>query len=375
MQRFLPPLVHSTTILVFSTTRITAMAVALWNKNFVWKVWNLWKPRSGLTSLAKSNPYPRLLNMATPANSGAPVRVVDGSTGSQLSDRGLILPKDPLWSARVLVTDLPAIVDVHKSYIKCGADVVTTCSYQANVDNLQSHLGVGASEAEALIARSCTAAVAAREQCGRPGVIVAGSVGPYGAAQADLSEYTGAYAEVKSVEELVEWHRPRVRCLVAAGCDVLAFETIPAAREAVALVQLLRQFPGTQAWLSFSTSRDAPHCTAKGEPLAEAMNECLLADACGQIIAVGVNCCPPESVAAAFRSVGTLRVPFIAYPNSGEMYSSSGWLPDDRATRKPLSAYVPEWIDLNARWIGGCCRTGPDDISGVARVVNSLASA
>ncbi|XP_037558462.2 homocysteine S-methyltransferase YbgG [Dermacentor silvarum] len=242
MQQFLPQLVHSTTILVFSTTRISAMAVALWNKNFVWKVRNLWKPRS-LTSLAKSNPYPRLLNMAAPANSGGPVRVLDGSTGSQLSDRGLILPKDPLWSARVLVTDLPAIVDVHKSYIKCGADVVTTCSYQANVDNLQSHLGVGASEAEALIARSCTAAVAAREQCGRPGVIVAGSVGPYGAAQADLSEYTGAYAEVKSVEELVEWHRPRVRCLVAAGCDVLAFETIPAAREAVALVQLLASSP------------------------------------------------------------------------------------------------------------------------------------
>ncbi|XP_075538749.1 homocysteine S-methyltransferase YbgG-like [Dermacentor variabilis] len=352
------------------------MAAAFRNKNStVWKVWNLWKPRSGLATVAKSNPYPRLLNMAAPAGSGGPVRVVDGSMGSQLSDRGLIPPTDALWSARVLVSDLPAIVDVHKSYIRSGADVVTTCSYQANVDNLQFHLGIGASEAEALIARSCMAAVAAREQCGRPGVIVAGSVGPYGAAQADLSEYTGGYADVKSVEELVEWHRPRVRCLVAAGCDVLAFETIPAAREAVALVQLLRQFPGTQAWLSFSTSPDAPHCTAKGEPLAEAMNECLLADACRQIIAIGVNCCPPENVAAALRSTGHLRVPFIAYPNSGEMFSSSGKVPADRAPRRPLSAYVPEWIDLNARWIGGCCGTGPDDISAVAKVVNSLASA
>ncbi|XP_037509853.1 homocysteine S-methyltransferase YbgG [Rhipicephalus sanguineus] len=336
----------------------------------------LWKTRSwqSLVKSSRSNPYPRVSNMAAPANSGAPVRVLDGSTGSQLSDRGLIPPKDPLWSARVLVTNLPAIVEVHKSYIRSGADVVTTCSYQANVDNLQSHLGIGASEAETLIARSCEAAIAAREQCGRPGVLVAGSVGPYGAAQADLSEYTGAYAAVKSVEELMEWHRPRVRCLIAAGCDVLAFETMPAEREALALVRLLREFPDTRAWLSFSTSRDAPQCTAKGEPLAEVMSECLLADVNGQIIAVGVNCCPPQSVAAAFRSTGPLRVPFVAYPNSGEMYTTSGWVPDDRLARKPLAAYVPEWIDLNARWIGGCCRTGPDDISGVARAVSNLAA-
>ncbi|KAH6938110.1 hypothetical protein HPB50_006787 [Hyalomma asiaticum] len=335
----------------------------------------IWKSRG----LAKSNPYPRLSNMAAPTNSdsgsGGPVRVLDGSMGSQLSERGLIPPKDPLWSARVLVSNLAAIVDVHKSYIRSGADVVTTCSYQANVDNLQSHLGIGASEAETLIARSCEAAVAAREQCGRPGVLVAGSVGPYGAAQADSSEYTGAYAAVKSVEELVEWHRPRVRCLVAAGCDVLAFETIPAEREALALVQLLREFPGSRAWLSFSTSREAPHCTANGEPLAEAMNKCLLGDVSGQILAVGVNCCPPESVAAAFRSIGPLRVPFVAYPNSGEVYTSSGWVSDDRATHKPLAAYVPEWIDLNVRYIGGCCRTGPDDIVGVARAVRNLAAA
>ncbi|XP_077497295.1 homocysteine S-methyltransferase YbgG-like [Amblyomma americanum] len=302
------------------------------------------------------------------------VRVLDGSMGSQLSDRGEMKPGDPLWSARALVNGISVIEDVHRSYINSGADVVTTCSYQANVDNLRAHLGVSASEAEGLIARSCQAAFAAREHCKRPDVMVAGSVGPYGAAQADLSEYTGAYGDSKSVEELVEWHRPRVRCLLSAGCDVLAFETIPAAREAAALVRLLREFPGARAWLSFSISRDEPQCTAKGEPLAEAVRDCLSADASGQVFAVGVNCCPPQSVEVALRSIGSIRVPFVVYPNSGEVYTPSGWVPDKSETCRPLSSYVADWIHLGAEWVGGCCRTGPKHIADVAKVVKLAAA-
>lgn len=121
--------------------------------------------------------------------------------------------------------------------------------------------------------------------------LVAGSVGPYGAFLLDGSEYTGAYAEEMSVEvsssqmlilvtnevimqmfiqmfhlwthllsnfffssskELKAWHRPHVECLAAAGADLVAFETIPSIKEAEALVELLREFPNSKAWLAFS---------------------------------------------------------------------------------------------------------------------------
>lgn len=282
---------------------------------------------------------------------------------------GLIRPKDSLWSARALVDNFQAIVDVHASYIDSGSDVIETCSYQANVDNLQAHLGLSPSEAERLIARSCEAAIEARNKRGdRSGVLIAGSVGPYGAAQADLSEYTGAYADAMSVEDFVNWHRPRVRCLLDAGVDLLAFETIPAAREALALVRLLREFPGAKAWSSFSVSRDAALCTAKGEPLDEVLKDVQRADSSGQIVAVGVNCCPPDAVKAIFEKTGPLSIPFVAYPNSGELYSPSGWLLGPKPS-KPLSGYVDEWIELNVTHIGGCCRTGPADIRDVAEAV------
>lgn len=53
-------------------------------------------------------------------------------------------------------------------------------------------------------------------------------------------------------KELKDWHRPQVECLAAAGADLLAFETIPSIKEAEALVELLREFPDSSAWLSFS---------------------------------------------------------------------------------------------------------------------------
>lgn len=45
-------------------------------------------------------------------------------------------------------------------------------------------------------------------------LLVAASVGCYGAAQADGSEYKGEYGLTE--QELVAWHRPRLRILAEA---------------------------------------------------------------------------------------------------------------------------------------------------------------
>lgn len=109
--------------------------------------------------------------------------------------------------------------------------------------------------------------------------LVAGSVGPYGAFLHDGSEYTGAYEDKMTLEvmqdealclpklpphknikcmfsllsqELKDWHRPQIQCLVKAGADLVAMETIPGLKEAEALVEVLKEFPETKAWLSFS---------------------------------------------------------------------------------------------------------------------------
>jgi hypothetical protein len=68
----------------------------------------------------------------------------------------------------------------------------------------------------------------------------------------DVLSDAGDQLHVAPLQELIEWHRPQVRALTEAGVDMLAFETIPAQKEAEALVQLLREFPSSKAWISFS---------------------------------------------------------------------------------------------------------------------------
>lgn len=83
-------------------------------------------------------------------------------------------------------------------------------------------------------------------------ILIAGSVGPYGAFLTDGSEYTGNYISTCDIEYIKKWHRPRIQALIEGGVDVLAFETIPALQEAKVLIELLKEYPNMKAWLSFS---------------------------------------------------------------------------------------------------------------------------
>lgn len=55
------------------------------------------------------------------------------------------------------------------------------------------------------------------------------------------------------------------------------------------------------------------------------------------------------------------RIPTVVYPNSGELYSVADGC-TGKASCTTLHEYVPDWIELGAQFIGGCCRTYARDI-------------
>lgn len=61
--------------------------------------------------------------------------------------------------------------------------------------------------------------------------LVAASLGCYGASLANGAEYSGDYGDA-SIEDLMEFHRHRLRVMSRSGADVLAFETVPSLLEA-----------------------------------------------------------------------------------------------------------------------------------------------
>jgi homocysteine S-methyltransferase len=278
--------------------------------------------------------------------------VLDGGLATELERRGADL-RDRLWSARLLLEDPDLIRAVHADYFAAGADVAISASYQASFEGFAER-GLSRERAAELMRRSVELA---REAAGA-GRIVAASVGPYGAVLADGSEYVGRYG--LSVQELIEFHAPRIEVLLEAGPDLLAIETIPSIFEAEALVTILEGLPGVAAWISFSCS-DGVHIS-DGTPFADAA---ALAASSDRVVAVGVNCSPPVHIPALLSSAG-VDTPLIAYPNVGSTWDAvaKSWILE--GPRPDFGAAAMEWRAAGARIVGGCCGTTPDDIRAIA---------
>ncbi|OBA78477.1 homocysteine S-methyltransferase [Mycobacterium sp. 1164966.3] len=285
---------------------------------------------------------------------GESVLISDGGLATDLEARGHDL-SDPLWSAKLLSDAPQKIMELHADYFRAGAMIATTASYQASLEGFAAH-GIGRDGAIALLRRSVELAKAAREEVGTAGLLVAASVGPYGAALADGSEYRGRYG--LSVAELTRWHRPRLEALAAAGADVLALETVPDVDEAEALVDLVRSL-GVPAWLSYTIDGNQ---TRAGQPLADAF---AVAAGVPELVAVGVNCCSPDDVLPAIHAASVGK-PMIVYPNSGEGWDGRTWT----GSRTFTTEMAVQWVSAGARIVGGCCRVGPADIAELRRACN-----
>ena len=290
-----------------------------------------------------------------------PFVLLDGAMATELEARGCDLA-DSLWSAKVLMENPQLIYDVHLDYFRAGAQVAITASYQATPDGFAAR-GLDEAQSRSLIGKSVELARQARESylAENPtakGLLIAGSVGPYGAYLADGSEYRGDYQ--RSAQVFQEFHRPRVEALLEAGVDLLACETLPSFAEIRALAQLLAQYPVAQAWFSF-TLRDSQHLS-DGTPLCDVLS--LLADY-PQIVAVGINCIALENTTDALSYLHSQTpLPLVVYPNSGEHYDAltKTWHHHGEACAT-LEGYLPQWLAAGAKLIGGCCRTTPKDIA------------
>lgn len=241
-------------------------------------------------------------------SSSPPVLTIDGGFATQLQ---LHVPTarvdgDPLWSARFNATAPAAVVRTHLDFLRAGARIILTNTYQASLGGYAKHLQLDAAAAIELIESTVRLAHEAREtfaaerpKAARP--LVFASIGPYGAHLNDGSEYTGDYADRLGAAAIGDFHRERLRAVVRAGVDGVAIETIPCRMEAEAMVELMeREFAGVPYWLSFQCSRDGVRLAHEGEDerfgeVARAVWERVAAGPRrGDLLAVGVNCLDPQ---------------------------------------------------------------------------------
>jgi homocysteine S-methyltransferase len=308
------------------------------------------------------NPIAEYLD-SSPLRSGT--IILDGALATELEARGASL-LDELWSAKTLIEQPDLIRAVHLDYFRAGADVATTATYQASFEGF-ARRGIDAAAAAALMRAAVDLARSARDEfwadpanrAGRLRPLVAASIGPYGATLADGSEYRGNYA--LSDAGLRAFHLPRLRVLAGSGADLLAIETVPCAREALVLAQLVQELAPIPAWIAFSC-RDGAH-TCEGQRIRDCVAP--LNDF-AQVAAVGINCTAARFIMPLLRELRDCTdKPLLVYPNSGESFDAVRKCWHGDADPAAYAAAAAAWRREGARLIGGCCRTTPADIRAV----------
>ena len=273
---------------------------------------------------------------------------LDGGLSTALENNGNKLTTS-LWTGELILTKPSEITKAHLDFIYADVQIITTASYQL------SYLGCGKrgwsqAQTDDALRASTHLAKDAVTASGKV-VKVAASIGPYGAALADGSEYKGNYGITKSF--LKDFHARRLEVLISTSPDLLALETMPDTFEVEVLLELLSDCP-IPYWVSYSCKAGAQ--TNAGQSFTEAVS--LAKDA----MAVGVNCTPPELITELLLSAKSNK-PFVVYPNSGRTWDAvkKEWIGSKGSGFD--QDLINQWKAAGAQYIGGCCGIGAAEIA------------
>lgn len=295
--------------------------------------------------------------------------LADGATGTLLD----ALLGDAAHERRdLLALERPGIIgEVHESYLRSGADIIKTATFNASARGLL-RLATGAKEAEELSRRLNAAAAAlardAADEAARADARprwVAGSIGP----GADAPSLGGpGYAELRAS------YLPQCLGLIEGGADLALIETVQDSLQCKAALGALEEAGRTLGRrLPFIASATVD---ARGRLLSGADAEAfaVIVEPFGPL-ALGLNCSGgPEELESAFATLAAVSsAPLSLMPNAGLPRSSGGrvvWPLEAEAFAERCATLARRH---GAAVVGGCCGTGPDHIAALGRALGAEA--
>ena len=261
----------------------------------------------------------------------------------------------------VLCMTRPDVIsDIHERYLKAGADIITTNTFNAQrISQSDYHLQDLARQmnlAGARLARACADKFSTPE---KPR-FVAGSVGPTNKTCSMSPDVSDPARRELTYDELFQAYTEQMEALIEGGVDLLLIETIFDSLNAKAAIDAALQARGSRRipiMLSVTIS-DAAGRTLSGQTL-----EAFLASVSSfPIFSVGLNCSFGARQMKPYLKELARRAPYYisAYPNAG-LPNSLGLYDETPETMAPQ---IAEFIDEGlVNIVGGCCGTTPDFIA------------
>ena len=279
---------------------------------------------------------------------GGEVVILDGAMGTELEWRGVPMD-DAAWSAAALMTHPDTVREVHEDYIRAGADVITTNTFAAARHVLEP-AGMGEQFRE-LNARAVALAKEVRDAA--DGVVsIAGSISTF------TARYDYSYEP--RAEKARANYREQAEVLAESGVDVLALEMMRDIEQTTYAVEAAAS-TGLPLWIGFSckTTEEGTVVLWDGEnTLAEALERVPLSG----VSVVSIMHTLIEHTLPALREVTSRwSGPVGAYPHSGEFIMPS-WQFIDMISAEDFASEAEGWLELGARFVGGCCGIGPEHV-------------
>jgi len=278
------------------------------------------------------------------------VLVCDGAMGTMLYAKGIFLNR---CFDELNLSQPDLVADVHREYVRAGADIIETNTFGANRFKLASF---GLADQTRVV--NMQGAKIARHAA-RDAAWVAGSIGPLGV----RIEPWGR----TSIAEAEDAFREQALALADGGVDLFMLETFRDLAELNAAIRAVRSVSALPIAAQITTEADGSGLDGTPPEIFTPELERSGADV------IGVNCSVgPAAMLETIETMARLTsARLIAQPNAGRPRDVEGrnlylCSPDYMAT------YARRFIAAGARIVGGCCGTTPDHIKHIAIAVKTV---
>ncbi len=274
---------------------------------------------------------------------------LDGGMGTLLQKRGLVAGELPeRWN----LSHPDVIVDIHKSYLDAGSNVISTNTFGAN------SLKFPTSELDGIIRGAIANVRRAIELSGKKNAFVALDIGPTGKMLRPFGDL--------DFEDAVSVFSQTVELGVKYGVDLIFIETMNDSYETKAALLAAKETCDLPVFVSNAYGGDGKLMTGASPLAMISLLEGLGADA------IGVNCSQgPKALAPIVREyLKYSSLPIIMKANAGLPSVVNGVTvfdvePDEFADE--VSSLVAEGVSI----VGGCCGTTPEHISALVGATRS----
>ena len=314
------------------------------------------------------------------------IMVIDGAMGTMIQEYGLKeedyrgkrfenFHQDLKGNNDLLSITRPDVIEnIHKAYLKAGADIIETNTFNANAISQEDYdLADLAYEINVASAQCAKRATEYFNQLDpeKPR-FVAGAIGPTSKTASMSPDVNDPGYRAVTFDDLVDAYYEQVRGLADGGCDIFLVETIFDTLNCKAALFAIDKYcdeVGREYPIMISgTITDASGRTLSGQTV-EAF---WISVSHANVFSVGLNCAlGATEMRPHIQALANIADCYIsAYPNAG-LPNEFGEYDQDG---DEMSGYVKDFATSGfVNIIGGCCGTSPEHIQCMAEAVQDVA--